>query len=410
MAAHRTTCPSCKKVFKVKLEMQGKRCKCAKCQTKFVINIDTPIDQIFDSPDPPPPAQPSVVQVQEQFETPPSAPVQSATPVAADDEVVAVVTTTATPATPTPGGSPVVQSSMGGLLDQAAKTPSGATERVKGTDQVSSFEKLASKLVSAREEANEHAVYDPRKFMAYSTNANLVSKDSTIEKSTRMVIRGGALMLFAMMLIPLVLLGFHLTGSKWTCPLGGILASFLGCIGALLTAIGLRSKIGSAMLFGGGPGVGFLLVGSLVVLLFMNDYWGSGLQLFPKGFGRSRSISPSNDWRSRQQPFSTNPSDRSNRAQDPFERFRVEPPKDPFEGLNRNQINDPFEGLNRNRQNNDPFNGFNNNRGMDPLGGSGDPAGDAIRDYQKRINRSRSNNFGTPPGTGVGGQRWNPGR
>ena len=69
MADHKTSCPNCKKVFKVKLEMQGKRCRCAKCQTKFVINIDTPLEQVL-SPPTSPKTDPVVVEVKEQFQVP----------------------------------------------------------------------------------------------------------------------------------------------------------------------------------------------------------------------------------------------------------------------------------------------------------------------------------------------------
>lgn len=264
MSKHRTTCPNCQKAFNVTLEMQGKRCKCSKCQHKFSIHIETPFDQVLGGApskptvQPPPAASPAnseevdVVEVT-QTAAPNQAPV---TPAAPDDDLVEVTVT------------PVVQTPPA----DASSTLAASNDR---QDKVSPFEELASRLVTAHQAANVNAVYDPRKYMAYSTNANLASQDFAGERRAQMVIRGGALMLFSAMLLPLVFLGLHLSGSSLTCPTGGLIAVALGGTGSLMMILGLRTKALAALALGGFPGIGFLATGALLVFLFFNGYWGS---------------------------------------------------------------------------------------------------------------------------------------
>lgn len=230
-----TTCPKCQKVFQIKPEMQGKQCRCANCQYKFVIKANSVENQSTVSP-----VDEEVVAVEYT-----SAPQPTANPSKANNKVIE---------------PEVVQAEA---VDQAEK-------------KISSFEELADKLVSARSEASNKSSYDPNRFLAYSTNANMVSRDSSIERSTRLVIHGGAMMLFAMMLLPFVFIGIHVTGWAWTCPLGGLLAAFIGCLGALLTTVAFfRRNATSAVLYGVAPGAIFLIAGGLIVFLMMNEYWGS---------------------------------------------------------------------------------------------------------------------------------------
>lgn len=236
-----TTCPKCKKVFQIKNEMLGKQCRCANCQTRFVINADS-------------------------ANKPPTNPTKK------EEEELVVVEFTSTPQTTQPS-KPVLESSDAAIELEvvSAEAVDHAMDR-----KISSFEELADKLVSARSEANNKSAYDASKFLAYSTNSNLVSRDSAIERSTRLAIHGGAMMLLALMLLPFVFLGIHVTGWAWTCPIGGLLASFLGCIGALLTTFALfRRSTSSAVLFGFAPGAAFLMSGGLIFFLLINSYWGS---------------------------------------------------------------------------------------------------------------------------------------
>lgn len=242
-----TTCPKCKKVFQIKDEMQGKRCRCANCQARFVIRTNE-----------------ASRSSEESHET----------------ELLPLESTSTTQVA-------VANSSLSESIVEpevfTAEAVDHAAER-----KISSFEKLADKLISARSEANSKSTYDPRKFLAYSTNANLVSRDSSIERSTRLAIHGGAMMLLAVMLFPFVFLGIHLTGWAWTCPLGGLLAAFLGCIGALLTTIALfKRSASSAFLFGFAPGSLFLMSGGLIFFLLINSYWGA-----PTGQTRTRTRKP----------------------------------------------------------------------------------------------------------------------
>ncbi|MEZ6096125.1 MAG: hypothetical protein R3C03_18185 [Pirellulaceae bacterium] len=268
MASSRAHCPQCNKAYKVSPDMIGKATRCKKCDTKFTIKVDD-----IRLPD-------DVVKPKKSQ--------------ASDHTKSASTSSTVVSQMSTPQPSQANRSSA--TVAASISTPKRYDDQAHADAQLSPYERLANQM----SERNDRDSYQERDRYTQEYN-RLHGSDSIDVGASRWVFRGIAMMAFGLMLGGLAILGLRLTSIQLLSPVGVGIGVGIGGLGSIMSAVGLRKRIGAALLVGGLPAIGFLGLAGLTGYLFFNGYWSSHSRNTSSNFPTQRNF----DWN--RPPFDPTP-------------------------------------------------------------------------------------------------------
>lgn len=260
MAARKTVCPHCHSAFALNEKLIGKRVKCKKCSSLFVVAEGTGnfIGQGDEEVLVEPLDAPATT-----FEVPTTR-ATGAGPAAADP--------TSASQQPAGGGPPGTQR----ISPETATTsrPTSSVHPIPGgvhAPPVSPYENLAAQLSSGA----GTGVTTAQDYI--SLNRKYLHEDSRTDSAGgngRFVFRGMGLMGFGLILFGLSLLNLHLGQMNWLGLVACVISVACGLLGSLMVMIGGRDRVLTGLAFGGLPGLIFLGLAALGVFLGMHDHWG----------------------------------------------------------------------------------------------------------------------------------------